>query len=167
MDIKEDLKSLDLLPGELKRRFKTPVKSVTFWAHLLVAVAGLGGAGIWYSLIVSSVDEESRWPNIAAALCTYFPAVAGAAFVDSSSDNQPYFRSFGIIAIAGFVLLIFFSAINIHEGSIGWGVMGSFLSILFWWVVNADKPCFRDVNSDAPTPDPGQSLNGNPKGWQV
>jgi hypothetical protein len=167
MTIKEDLKSLDLLPGELKRRFLTPLKSVTFWAHLIVAVIGLGGAGIWYSLIECRITEHWSMSAIAAALCTYFPAVAGAAYVDSSSEGQPYFRSFGIIALAVFVILIFLSVFTIRDGSILWGTIGSILSILFWWVVNADKSCFRDVDGDGSTPNPNRRLKGNRKGWQV
>lgn len=167
MTIKEDLKSLDLLPGELKRRFKTPLKSVTFWAHLFVAVVGLGGAGIWYSLIECKLSGQWDMAAIAAALCTYFPAVAGAAYVDSSSEGQPYIRSFGIIAIAVFVILIFLSVFTIRDGSIIWGIIGTVLSILFWWVVNADKSCFRDVDGDGSTPNPNRKLKGNRKGWQV
>ncbi|MBL9115292.1 MAG: hypothetical protein JNJ83_09835 [Verrucomicrobiaceae bacterium] len=146
---------------------KTPLKSVTFWMHLLVAVVGLGGAGIWYSLLEYRFSGEWSWPAVAAALCTYFPAVAGAAYVDSSSEGQPYFRSFGIIAFAVFVLLIGMSAFTIRDGSIVWGLVGSILSILFWWVVNADKACFRDVDGDGSTPNPNRKLKGTKKGWQV
>jgi hypothetical protein len=167
MTIKEDLKSIDLLPGELMRRLKAPLKSVTFWAQLLVAVVGLGGAGIWYSLIECKLTGVWSWSAIAAALCTYFPAVAGAAFVDSSSESQPYVRSFGLIAVALFMVLIFLAVFTIREGFIFWGIVGSVLSILFWWVVNADKACFRDVDGDGSTPSPNRKLKGNRKGWQV
>lgn len=166
MTIKEDLKSIDLLPGELVRRFKTPLKSVTFWMHLVVAVIGLGGAGFWYSMIECRLLGEWNLTSIAAALCTYFPAIAGAAYVDSSSEGQPYFRSFGILASAVFVILFFLSVLTIREVSVFLSGIGSVLSILFWWVVNADKSCFRDVDGDGSTPNPNRKLKGNRNGWQ-
>jgi hypothetical protein len=133
--------SIGLLRRDLARRFKTPYKSVTFYAHLSLAVVLGGGAGIWYAIFQNGLQTET----LAAALLTYFPALVAAAIIDFTHEREPYLRSFGLIA-AGIFLVIFLAAVT-HPpfGQLLWAMAGTILSITFWWLANGEKECFKDA----------------------
>lgn len=167
MAIKNDIGSLKLLPGDIWRRLQSPLFSVTFWTHLLISVVLAGGAGIWYTLIKIKLSGVWDMPAIAAALCTYFPAIVGAAFIEINAERQPYWRSFGVLIIGLFIFLFTMALMGVSDGSISWSVIGAIASLFFWWIANGEKDCFRDVHPDASTPSPDQEISGDTTGWKT
>jgi hypothetical protein len=145
--------SLKLLPGDLRKRFLAPCKSVTFYCHLFVGVIIFGGLGV--SLAIWKSDWSMS--EISAALLCYFPALAAAAMLEFDTQDQPYLRSFGILALVIFVILFL---LGIDSGSgwqFLWSSVGTGLSILFWWVANGLNDRFNDVK-------PQSALGGDPSG---
>jgi hypothetical protein len=159
--------SLGFLKQDLKRRLKTPIKSVTFYAHLFLAVLAGGGAGIWYTMYQDGFAME----KLAAALLTYFPALVAAAVIDFTHEEQPYLRSFGLLS--GLVFFVIFMAAitraSTSHWQFFWAFVGTVFAILFWWFANGEKPCFKDVV--AINAAGGETVNrplpGNTKGWNV
>ena len=80
--------SIELLYRDTRRRLCAPVKSVTFYAHLLLAVLVCGGLGIWNTLYQCKLNSQWDTFTIAAALYTYFPAVAAAALIELTHERQ-------------------------------------------------------------------------------
>ena len=138
---------MELLGGDLRRRFNAPKWSVTFYAHLFLAVLLGGGAGIWYTLYESGFHSKS----LAGPLLTYFPALVAAALIDFTHEKQPYLRSFGLISGGVFLIIFFFAALSEANWKLVWALGGTLLSVFFWWVANGEKECFRDVQPDAST----------------
>ena len=159
--------SLKLLPGDIWRRLKTPFWSATFWTHLLVVVGIAGGIGIWWTLGQCYVTD--RWDKvaIAAAIYTYFPAIVAPALLDMINEHQRYLRSFGIAASAILLVILACAALTAPKGNLTFGIVGSVLSIAFWWIANGEKDCFKDIDPEAPTPRPNRPLKGNKSGFQT
>jgi hypothetical protein len=156
--------SLTLLPGDLRKRFLAPRKSVTFYCHLFVGVIVFGGLGVYFAI------WQSHWSmsETSAALLCYFPALAAAAMLEFDTQDQPYLRSFGILALVSFVILFLFGIDSNAGWQLFWSVIGTTLSVLFWWVANGLNDRFNDVK-------PQSALGGDPTvglpktsdpGWQ-
>lgn len=159
--------SVGFLKRDLKRRLKTPIKSVTFYAHLFVAVLAAGGAGIWYTMYQDGFGME----KLAASLLTYFPALVAAAVIDFTHEEQPYLRSFGLLSGLGF-FVVFMAAVTRASTShwqFCWALLGTLLGILFWWFANGEKRCFRDVVAinAAGGEKVDKPLPGNTEGWNT
>jgi hypothetical protein len=146
-------KSMELIWPELVRRFFAPCKSVTFYAYLFVGVIIFGGFGVYYAIFKShwAVDDTST------ALLIYFPALVGAALLEFDSENQPYLRSFGLIALGIFIIMLALVLITDHELRLFLSLIGAASSILFWWVANGLNGRFNDVK-------PQSALGGDPSG---
>jgi hypothetical protein len=161
------INSIELLVRDLRRRFWSPVRSVTFYAHLFVTVIFGGGLGIWYELYrCYHHDQWSKIP-ISAALFTYFPAVVAAAVVELIHEGQPYLRSFGYTMAALFLGIFAFAVTTSPSPQLFWAIIGSVLAVFFWWVTNGEKECFRDINPSAATPGPNVPMSGNHNNWQT
>jgi len=137
----EQIESVPLLPGELKRRFLKPLKSVTFYKHLIVSVIVFGGLGVCVAI------WRSHWSMVATseALLCYFPALAGAAMLEFDAEDEPYLRSFGIIALLVFIVLLVLGFASSPTLQFCCSLLGTGLSILFWWVANGPNKHFDDV----------------------
>jgi hypothetical protein len=139
--------STDLIGQDLTRRLRAPCKSLTFYAHLFLAVVLGGGAGIWFTIYSSGLDVD----KVSAALLTYFPALVAAAVIDFTQEKQIYLRSFGLIA-AGIFFIIFMAAATEPAGfRCFWGSLGALLGVLFWWVANGEKSWVIDVDAENAT----------------
>lgn len=138
----EAIYSLDLVGRDLTRRLNAPIKSVTFYAHLLVAVLLGGGAGVWYSIYQNGLEMQP----LAAALLTYFPALVAAALIDFTHERQPYLRSFGLIAAGVFLTIFLIAATRTPYWQCAWALGGTIMSVLFWWAANGEKSCFKDID---------------------
>jgi hypothetical protein len=162
MDIEK--RSLELLPHDLWERFVAPVKSVTFYCHLFVGVIVFGGLGVYFAI------WASHWlmKDTSAALLCYFPALAAAAMLEFDSQPQPYLRSFGIIALVTFIILFAFGTLSSAGWQFFWSIVGTILSVLFWWVANGLNDRFHDVKpQSALGPDPAGDLPKSSEiGWQ-
>jgi len=153
--------SLELLPDDLRKRFLAPSKSVTFYCHLFVGVVVFGGLGVYFAI------WHSHWSmsDTSAALLCYFPALAAAAMLEFDIQDQPYLRSFGIIALVIFVVLFLFGSQCGSGWQFFWSVIGTILSILFWWVANGLNDRFNDVKpQSALGGDPAAQLAQSPEG---
>jgi hypothetical protein len=161
----ETVKSIDVICGVLIRRMRAPGRSVTFYAHLFLAVLLGGGAGIWFTLLKSGFDVD----KLAAALLTYFPALVAAALIDLTQERQPYLRSFGLISAGGFLTIFVIGATRVHGAQCAWAFLGALLSVLFWWIANGDKTWVRDVAPDAATGGDVTKdlLKSEDEGWKV
>jgi len=154
--------SLNLLPGDLRKRFLAPSKSVTFYCHLFVGVIVFVGLGVYFAIWrADSIGETS------AALLCYFPALAAAAMLEFDSQDQPYLRSFGILALVIFLILFLFGVKSGSGWQFFWSVIGTLLSIMFWWVANGLNDRFNDVKpQSAIGGDPSAHLQSAPEtGW--
>ena len=151
---------------DLEHRFRAPVRSVTFFEHLFLAVVLGGGLGIWYEMVFKGcIKDEWCMKSITAALFTYFPAIVATALIDWTHENQPYRRSFGLIAAGGFALIFILAVTTSPLFQLFWAVIGTILAVLFWWLANGEKNCFRDINPEAATPPPTGDLPGGTNGW--
>lgn len=159
--------SAGLLCADLKRRLKTPIKSVTFYLHLFGAIIICGGAGIWYTWYQDGFVVQ----KLSGALLTYFPALVAAAVIDFTHEDQPYLRSFGVLSGILFITL-FLITVSRDSNSycqFGLALVGTVLSILFWWFANGEKRCFKDVVpiNAAGGQSAGRMLPGTTKGWDT
>jgi hypothetical protein len=156
-------KSVEMIWPELVHRFLTPCTSVTFYAHLFLGVVIFGGFGVYFAIYKShwSVEETS------AALLSYFAALAGAALLEFDSENQPYLRSFGLIAFGIFIIVFALVVLTEHWFQLFWSLTGTVLGILFWWVANGLNERFNDVKpQSALGGDPSSSLQeSDEEGW--
>lgn len=143
--------SLKLLPGDLRKRFAAPVKSVTFYCHLFVGVIVFGGLGVYFAIW----NSDWSMSDTSAALLCYFPALAAAAMLEFDTQEQPYLRSFGILALVVFIILFFLGVKSESGWQFFWATIGTALSILFWWVANGLNDRFNDVK-------PQSALGGDP-----
>lgn len=159
--------SIKALRRDISRRFRAPTTSVTFYAHLILAVLVGGGLGIWNALYQSHLTGKWTCETISAALYTYFPAIVAAALIDLTHERQPYLRSFGLLSATLFIILFFLSTTTPPEFRLGFSLIGAFLAILFWWVANGEKDCFKDIDANAATPEPSRKLSGNGSGWKI
>src|SRR5882757_827962 len=135
--------SLMPLCRDVQRRFLTPIRSVTFYAHLVLAVLAGGGLGIWHTLYQSRLAGQWDVSAIASALYTYFPAIVAAALIDLTHERQPYLRSFGLLSATLFALLFFFATTTKANTQLYCALAGATLSVVFWWIANGEKDCFK------------------------
>ena len=154
--------SFSLLFPELSRRWKTPLKHVSFWTYLLVAILGIGAVGFWVETVRFALAEKSEIDSILTALYTYFPAIAAGAglqlFMDSKREEMQYMRSFSILSIfiVGIFTVPYSTGIAKSLWAAIWGGVGVVVSIWLWWMANGCNPSFLDI-------DPEDSLGGDPK----
>jgi hypothetical protein len=158
--------SIKVLFRDGQRRFKAPTRSVTFYAHLCLAVLIGGGLGIWNTLYQCKLTANWDAATIAAALYTYFPAIVAAALIDFTHEKQPYLRSFGLLSATLFAILFFFSTTTAPDARVKFALTGAVLSVLFWWMANGEKDCFKDIDPSAATPEPSIKMPGDDTGWK-
>jgi peptidoglycan/LPS O-acetylase OafA/YrhL len=161
----ETIHSIALIGPDLKRRLRAPCKSLTFYAHLFLAVLLGGGAGIWFTAFKSGLDVD----RLSAALLTYFPALVAAALIDFTHEKQPYLRSFGLIALCWFVAIFAIAATREHAEQFVWASLGAVCAVFFWWVANGEKPWVQDVEAENATGGnvTRQLLKSDDKDWKT
>jgi hypothetical protein len=160
--------SVTLLWRDIRRRWFAPCRSVTFYNHLIFAVIIGGGLGVWYEVIFKGlIHGDWEMANISAALFAYFPAIVSVAINDFTQERQPYLRSFGHIAAGVFTVIFLLSVATESVFQLFFALLGSLFAVMFWWVASGDKDCFRDIDYEASTPDPSQSMPGSNIGWRV
>lgn len=125
-------KSVFLIWPDLKDRLKAPCTSMTFYAHLLFGVIICGGAGV----LLTFLKPGWRMEDLSAALLGYFPALAGAAVLEFTAEDQPYIRSLGLIALSFLIPVAFLSAKTQHGWQLFWSITGTVLGIFAWWTAN-------------------------------
>lgn len=140
--------SISLLRNDLRRRLIAPVRSVTFYCHLLLGIVVGGGLGIWYTIGAFINNGKFDSATCATAIFTYYPALVAAALLEFIQEKQPYMRSFGILSMALFAVLFFSILLIPPWAQIALSIVASFLAILYWWIANGEKSFFRDVNPD-------------------
>jgi hypothetical protein len=147
--------SIEPLCADLRRRIRAPIRSVTFYTHLLLAVMVGGGLGVWYEVFYRGVVLD-KWNMhaISAALFTYFPPLVAAALIDFAHERQPYLRSFGLSAAGLFGIIFALAVMTSDIWSLRWSGLGSILAVLFWWVASGEKDCFKDIHPESATGGP-------------
>lgn len=162
------MNSLELLWIDLRRRFTAPINSVTFYVLVAAVVIG-GGFEIWYQVVFKGMMRNA-WDSeaISCALFGYFTAVVSAALVNFVREPQPYLRMFGLGWAGVFVLILLLTLGTDHEARLAISALGSVLAVGYWWAASGEKDCFRDINLDAPTPDPRSTpTSGNTNNWRT
>lgn len=153
--------SITLLVNDLRRKFRFPLKSMTFYTHLLLSVVGGGGLGIWYVIIMSYHTGKWLLPNLSSALFTYFPAIVAIAVIELIQEKQPYMRSFGLFSAFCFLVLFLMSVLSDNIWQLAWSLSASVLAVLFWWGVSGEKSCFVDIVPENILPEDDQPLLKN------
>ncbi|MBH8581092.1 hypothetical protein [Bisbaumannia pacifica] len=74
--------------NELCRRTKQPLGQFTFWMYMLIAVVVLGGAGIWYELVMLINEGGRGYGSLKMALLTFSPAVVGTSSLLMIFESQ-------------------------------------------------------------------------------
>ena len=157
-------KSVHALLKDLNNRFEYPQQSYTFYTQLFFTVIGCGGAGIWWTIHTDGFDAKS----LSAALLTYFPPLVAASTIDFIQEKKQYLRMFGF-SVGLLLAAIFLVAVTRSlVWEFWWAIIGTLLSIAFWWLANGEKDWVKDNQPDAPT---GGDVNkplhaGNEKGWK-
>ena len=64
-------------------------------------------------------------------------------------------------------MLFFFATTTNPVFRLRFAIVGAVLSVLFWWIANGEKDCFKDIDPEAATPDPNQEMQGDDKGWKT
>lgn len=141
-------------------RLKSPIEHPEFILYFLFVVVVIGGNGIWYSLWSESHPSTSlnqaamvgdRTPdinhrNVISALVSYALALMTAGSADLLLSKTKYIR--GVIAMLGVSLLIvsvilFITALMSDTTyGYGFGISAVILSLITWWISNAEKPEF-------------------------
>ena len=162
------MNSLTLLRQDLRRRFATPVGSVTFYLHLFLAVIVGGGFEVWYQVIYKGVIRNA-WDceAVSSALFSYFAAIVSVAIIDFVHEPQPYLRSFGLAAAGIFLVILFLALGTSPVPRLLWAGLGAVLAVLFWWAASGEKNCFKDINPSAATPEPSVKMAGDSKDWKT
>lgn len=142
-------------------RLRKPVRELTFWLYLIVAVAGFGGLAIWIEWW-RYLHEVPQPPlsNLRLALATVFPAVLGASALELILGENKLLRGIGIAFLAFFLVLAFyilgFGDMS-DEKAIFLGAVGCLGGILVWWISNGLDELFQD------RVDPSNASGGDPR----
>ena len=162
--------SFSLLKRFLTGRLFSPVGHFSFWVYLFLAVVGFSGLGVWvevYRFWRGTGDMHA----VLTALYTYFPAVAVSAALqlDLDENDRKYVRSFAFIA---FVLTVGMALMHAAElfgrAALVFGILGSVMSTLLWWIGNGANPSFRDFDANAPLGGPPSTpAGGDTSGYRT
>ena len=150
--------------SKLESRLENAFKKPTFIFSFLIFIVWLGSAGVWLPYVFD--------PNVtiffrADALLTYCIAIISSMLIDFLLENN--FRvetkslaliSIGIVVVSIFLLIYFY----VNSSGIIYGIIGTVLTLLLWFVFNANNPKYDEVakssaiGGDKPTK--GGLING-------
>ena len=156
--------SLSLLRADFNRRILAPVKSVTFYTHLICSVILGGGIGVIYTIYTCCVDDTWSLNTVSTSLLTYYPALVAASILELQQDNQPYRRNASLLFLFLFILVFLVAVCNPAPfGRFIIACIGTLFSILVWWFANGEKSYFYDIIPTDATQDPEHvELHGKP-----
>lgn len=174
MNDKENIKAsngFSTIKQELIRRTQKPLQQFTFWVYMITAVGLLGGAGVWYELVMLANQEGQDYSALKVALLTFSPAVIGASSLSMVFENQKSreLLAFSVLCLVGmFFIFLLLSNINGFYGLV-LSVIFALLSVWVWWIANSDNQgLYDDIN---PIDSVGGSLSeppqGSTEGWDV
>lgn len=136
--------SCKLIKADIADRLRRPISSVTFLAELFVGIIIGGSLNIWYPAIRMKLDLELT----SMGFLTYFPAIVAPAAMVFIADKQQYRRFFGF-AMAGLFLVLFLIASELPPlWQLPVSVLGTSLSIFFWWASVGHEDRFNDVDPE-------------------
>jgi hypothetical protein len=151
-----------ILWDELKRRFLAPVRHVTFWVYLILAVIIFGGFPIWLEVVFYfNADIHESTSHLRTALVAFFPALIGS--VSFQLIFEEVGRNKRMLAFAMFVV-VFFSLIGVIlilarsiadyvAIPVAFGLCA--FAVLEWWIANGLNPTFQDdLDVEAPVGGP-------------
>ncbi len=144
---------------DIRRRFRRPVGSPSFWMFLIVGVIGFGGIAIWIEVLKFRFHllGTTNADGLRTAINTYFPAIgcgAGLQIVTWEKD-KPNLRACGMavwsfMSGACVVLLLLQANHPYWSGTIG--TVCSVFALAMWWLANGDEDAFQETPpSNAPT----------------
>ncbi|WP_157935658.1 hypothetical protein [Bordetella trematum] len=140
------------LGSELKQRSLAPWKHPSFVIYFLIAVAGIGAAGVWLE-IYRMFEQHFDLANLRIAVYTFFPVLTATTGLQLiwAEGGMRSMRAFSILIITICLLgWIICTAIKNHETSLWWGIFFSILALWLWVITNAKQPDFLDAINDAP-----------------
>lgn len=150
-----------LLAKELWGRFARPWGQVSFVLYFLMAII-IGGFGVWFTLVQGVLSNwgQDTLELFFRAVLTYFPAIGALACVQVAimEDDHKYMRAFFMLLLIIFVILALISGLfysRNSELSFVLVLIGTFLALVSWWVVNSQEDRLMD------TPEPTAALGGS------
>jgi peptidoglycan/LPS O-acetylase OafA/YrhL len=134
------------LSAFFKRRLRRPVGHPTYWIYFAVVVVVIGGIGVW-----KAVFFDQTLQAVASNLMTFFPALAAAsAFeiaLNKDEEKVPKSAKTSTLLV-GIAMIFSIWFVWKHDVSI-WGLLiasgSSVVSLLLWWVANADNASLLDL----------------------
>jgi uncharacterized membrane protein len=137
------------LGAELKDRFFTPIRHITFWAYLIFGMLGFALLGVWAELYYYSASPEDA-THLRIALVTFFPALVGSVslqvvFEEALKNKRMlvYALVSGIVFLGVAIELIRTKNMN-NDVAIPMAAVACVLAILHWWIANGLNPAFQD-----------------------
>lgn len=162
--MKAQKNSFVMLGAYLRGQLLAPVRHVSFWVYLIIAIFVAGALGIYVELF-KFMNGASDLGGLLTAIYTYFPAIAaGAGLQMMLAEREKYVRSFAIIASTLLVLLTLLHAFKVYgkpQVSLVFGIVGIVSSTLFWWIANGGNQSFQDFDLEAPL---GGAAEAEPQG---
>lgn len=157
------------LRRELRRRAAEFPKRLSFIFFVLVAIAGLGGLGIWTELVkIALAQDPSGSDGLFTAATTFYPAVVASAtfrlLLVATGNNDRVLTSFSVfVMVSSFVAAVLSTVFRAQCPVMSLTVAALFVifSIWVWIVSNADDPIYKSVPVDAPS---GGNPSRDPKG---
>lgn len=159
---------------EAMRRLAEPLGHPTFIFSFIGLTLIFGGLGVWWEVLcrccgfhrLGGTPPADSW-GIVNAMTTYLVTLAAASLLDLVIRREEEgFRAFRvIIMLLGFLAMLagVLGLIAEHMSMAApCSVIGLVLSLLVWWIVNADNTLFLDdPPATAPT---GGNLDGKVEG---
>lgn len=152
------LNTFKLLWQEIRRRSREPLKDVSYWSYIFVAVIFMGALGVWVQIIKiailsANVDKLTgcffwaHMQDLAEALLVYFPAIAGVAcaqIVLGEDDEKEYMRSAAFSVLMFVFIIVAVDAVLLYaHAQVFWaiviGTAMTLFSIFVYWIAHADS----------------------------
>lgn len=157
---------------DLLNKLQSPPQHPTFILYFIAVMLGVGLIGTWKELLDAIKNQVC--PDVTGSISTYAIAVVASAFAevvlsdkqDSSKESNPRqwtpaFRMFALFMVVVSV------GTGVAALELKWpflAIAAAILSLLLWWVVNADNPTFKEPQMEEATPigpiDPEADLQG-------
>lgn len=157
------------LGRELKQRSLGPWKHPSFTIYFLIAVVGIGAAGVWWE-VYRTLQHGSGLVNLRIAIFTFFPVLTATTGLQLiwAEGTMRSMRAFSTLIITSCLIGWVISAtISSDTSTLGIGAFFSVLALWLWVVTNAKQPDFLDIVADAPVGgEVSRPLKGNLDGFE-